>query len=207
MRPLLLATILGLAAAVPATAQHLSLSPHIGFYIPTEQLYQAATGTTGDDFKLEAGLSFGGRLGLWFSNRLGIEVGGSYVPTTFQLTNTGGGTPVKKDAKLFIGSGQLVLFLIPRTSILSLYLSGGVGVVSRGGVAFTNEAATSDVGGTFGAGAGINLGPIQLTAGADLVSYKAKYQGANLTSQEQSQKDIAVKVGFGIPFGGAPKAR
>jgi hypothetical protein len=202
MRPVFLATVLGLAVAGPGSAQHLSLTPHIGFYIPTEQLYQLATSSTSNDFKLEAGPSFGARLGLWFGNRLGIEVGGSYVPTTFQLTGLNGGSPVKQDAKLFIGSGQAVLFLIPRTSFFSLYLSGGVGVVSRGGVAFTKEASTSDLGGTFGAGAGINLGFIQLTAGADLVSYKAKYLGSTAVTQELKQKDVALKLGFGIPFGG-----
>lgn len=203
MQRALVATLVALAVATPAAAQHLSLSPHIGFYIPTEQLYQVATGGTSDDFKLEAGPSFGARLGLWFGNRVGIEVGGSYVPTTFQLTGNTGGSPTKKDAKLFIGSGQLVVFLIPRTSPLSVYLSGGLGVVSRGGVAFTSEASTSDLGGTFGVGAGINLGGLMLTAGADLVSYKASYRGSNTVSQDLTQKDIALKVGLGIPFGGA----
>ena len=133
MRRTLLVCVLtaSVAAVTPVAAQHLSLTPHIGFYIPTEQLAQLATGGTKDDFKLEAGPSFGARLGLWFGNRFGVEVGGSYVPTTFQLTGNTGGQIEKKDAKLFLGSAQGVLFLIPRTSFFTLYLSGGVGVVSR----------------------------------------------------------------------------
>jgi hypothetical protein len=194
--------ILGLALASQATAQRLSLSPQIGFYIPTENLYQiATTGGSGDDFQLEAGPSFGARLGLWFGSRFGIEVGGMYVPTTFQFVSTAGTNPLKQDAKLFIGSGQAVLYLLPRTGILSLFLEGGVGVVSRGGIAFTSEAKTSDIGGIVGAGAGIRLGGIMLTAGADLLSYKAEYRGSQLTSQELRQKDIALKFGLGFGFG------
>ena len=60
MRPLVILALVGLPAAL--SAQQLSLSPQIGFYIPTENLYRlTSTGTSGDDFKLEAGPSFGAR--------------------------------------------------------------------------------------------------------------------------------------------------
>jgi hypothetical protein len=196
--------LLAIGQVVPATAQRVRFAPQIGFYIPTERLYDLASGTQSDEFQLEAGLSYGARLGFWFSRRLGIEVGGSYVPTTFLL---GGANPVKQDAKLFIGSGQLVLFLIPPTSPLSVFFTGGVATISRGGVAFTDEATTTNVGGVFGVGAGINLGPLALTAGADLVTYRADYQGGQAVSQELRQKDINLKLGFGIPLGGAAAMR
>jgi hypothetical protein len=190
---------LGLALAAPLAGQRVRFAPTIGLYIPTEQLYEVATGSQPDDFQLEAGPSFGARLGVWFGRRLGLELGGSYVPTTFLL---GGSSPTKQDAKLFIGSGQLVLFLIPPTSPLSLFLSGGVATVSRGGVAFTNEATTK-VGGVLGAGAGVNLGPLSLNVGADLLTYQADYRGSQAVSQELRQRDISLRLGFGIPFGGS----
>ncbi len=198
------AAVLATLIAGPLAAQRVRFSPQIGFYIPTENLYQLATGTQSDDYQLEAGPSFGARLGFWFGRRLGIDIAGSYVPTTFKLGN---GTTTKQDAKLFIGSGQLVLFLIPPSSPLSLFLTGGVASISRGGVAFTNEATTTNIGGVLGVGAGIHLGPIALTAGADLVTYKADYQGSQAVSQELRQKDINLKLGFGIPFGGGGPAR
>lgn len=199
MRPLVILALVGLPAAL--SAQQLSLSPQIGFYIPTENLYRlTSTGTSGDDFKLEAGPSFGARLGLWFGSRFGIEASGSYVPTTFQFGSSGS-SPTTQDARLFVGTGQAVLYLLPRTSIVSLFLNGGVGVVSRGGVAFTGAAKSSDVGGVVGAGASLRLGGIQLTAGADLLGYRATYQGSQSTAQELTQKDISIKLGFGIPVG------
>lgn len=196
------AVLLLVVVLVPAAAaQRVRFAPQIGVYIPTEQLYDLATGTQPNDFQLEAGPSFGAHLGIWFGRRFGVDLGGTYVPTTFKL---GSGTgPIKQDAKLFIGTGQVVLFLIPPTSPLSLFLTGGVAAVSRGGVAFTNEATTTNLGGVLGAGAGINLGPISLTVGADLLTYTADYRGSQATAQQLSQKDINLKLGFGIPFGGA----
>src|SRR5262245_42464630 len=100
----LIAASLGLAtaAARPALAQRLSLSPQIGFYIPTENLYELASGSSVN--QLEAGPSFGARLGVWFGNRLGIEASGAYVPTTFKLSQ-GSQEIASEDAKLFNGSG------------------------------------------------------------------------------------------------------
>jgi hypothetical protein len=189
-----------LLAALPPTtsAQRLSFAPQIGIYIPTEKLHELATG--GEFSELEAGPSFGARLGLWFGNRLGVEASGAYIPTTFKLSS--GNVVTEEDAKLFTGTGQVVLFLVPRTSPLSVFLSGGVGVVSRGGVAFTDASDKTDVSGVFGAGAAIRLGPIALTAGAELFAYAAGYEGSTQVTEKLTQRDIHMKLGVGIPFGG-----
>jgi hypothetical protein len=94
-----------------------------------------------------------------------------------------------------------VLYLLPRTSPLSLYLNGGLGVVSRGGVAFTSQAKTSDLSGVFGAGASVSLGGLSVTAGADLFAYKAHYLGSQLSESQLTQRDFALHVGLGIPLG------
>lgn len=182
----------------PAAAQRVSFAPQIGIYVPTQKLSELASG--GDVSQLEAGPMFGARLGLRFGRRLGIAATGAYIPTTFSLSSDN--TVTKNDAKLFTGSGQVVFFLLPPRSLLSLFLSGGVGVVSRGGVAFTNASKKTDVSGVFGAGAGINLGLIALTVGADLFAYSAEPEGSTQTSDKLRQRDIHLKLGFGIPFGG-----
>ncbi|MDZ4673691.1 MAG: hypothetical protein SGI84_04490, partial [Gemmatimonadota bacterium] len=116
---------LGLVAAIlvglsptggSLAAQKFTLAPQLGFYIPTEDLYTVANG--GDPAKLEAGLSFGAALGLWFGQRAGLTVTGSYVPTTFKLDDAG--EVQSQDAKLFAGSAQVVLYLIPRTAPLAV---------------------------------------------------------------------------------------
>lgn len=187
-----------LTPAAPAAAQQFSLSPQIGLYVPTDVMYDV--GTTGDVYKLRAGPSFGARVGLLFANRIGLDVSGSYVPTTFRLRN--GSTEISSEpARLFNGAGQIVVFLIPASSPLTVFVNGGVGVVSRGGVAFTSEAAKSNVSGVFGGGAAIRLGPIGLHVGADLFAYNATYQGAQASAQELRQLDVQLHMGLGVPFG------
>ncbi|MFN0177248.1 MAG: outer membrane beta-barrel protein [Gemmatimonadales bacterium] len=198
---------LGLVLAVvgPAAGQQVRLAPQFGLYVPTEQLYDLAAGSaSSDDFKLEAGPAFGARLGVWFGQRFGIELGGNYVPTTFAF-GAGGGT-TKQDAKLFTGTGQAVVFLLPPSGLLSLFASAGVAVISRGGVAFTSEAKTTNLGGVLGVGAAVRLGPIGLTVGADLLGYTADYQGTQAVSRQVTQRDVNIKVGFGVPFGGGGSA-
>jgi hypothetical protein len=191
--------VLALTMSGVAHAQRLSLSPQIGLYVPTKAMYDVAN--TGDIYQLQAGLSFGARVGLWFGKRIGIDLSGNYVPTTFRLES--GGTALSSEkARLFTGAGQVVLFLIPASSPLSLYVNGGVGVVSHGGVAFTSEASTSDISGVFGGGAALRLGPIGVHVGADLFTYTGQYQGTTAAAQELRQLDVQLHLGLGVPFGG-----
>lgn len=203
MRPSRL-ILLALVVALPVQAQtRLSFAPQIGFYIPTEKLQSIATGNGSGLDSLEAGISFGARLGATFGKHLGVLFSGNYVPTTYQL---GAGSSLqKRDAKLFTGAGQLMVFLLPITSPFTVFLSGGLGVISRGGVAFTGAAKTSYVSGVFGAGAGLRLGGIGLSVGADLYSYNADYLGTTPTATKLKQKDIHLKFGFGVPFGAGQK--
>ena len=198
--PPLVTPLLVAAAILPAeaSAQRLSLAPEIGFYIPTEKLVDAANGTVGE---LEAGPSFGLRLGLSLGSRVAVSVGGSYVPTTFAF-QPGGGAPESRDARLFNGSGQLVVFLLPPASPLSVFLNGGVGVVSRGGVAFTDDSETSDVSGVFGGGIALTLGGMGVMAGADLFTYNAQYTGSTQVESELRQLDIQLRLGLNV-LGGA----
>ncbi len=181
-----------------AAAQRLSLRPQIGIYIPTKDLVSVSQ--TGDLGKIEAGPSFGAALALRFGSHFGIEATGAYVPTTFSLD--AGNQIQKQNAKLFLGDATAVLYVLPPSSMLSLWLRGGVGVVSRGGVAFTSEAKTSDISGVGGVGAGVRLGGIMLTAGADVFRYTASYSGTQQTASEIKQLDIQLKLGLGFGGGG-----
>ena len=190
--------LLGSSVFSNAAAQRLSLRPQIGIYIPTEDL--VAVSQTGEVGKLKAGPSLGAALGLRFGSHLGIEATGAYVPTTFSLDANN--QVQKQNAKLFLGDATLVLYAFPPTSMLSLWLRGGVGVVSHGGVAFTSQAKTSDISGVAGVGAGIRLAGIMLTAGADAFKYTASYSGTQQTASNLKQLDIQLKLGLGFGVGG-----
>jgi hypothetical protein len=198
-----LALGLTLAVAAPAAAQRVSISPTIGIYIPTTDLYNAATGQS---FKQEVALSLGGRLGLWFSDRVGIQATGNWVPSSLQYTLTPGGATQTGNADLWFGSGRLTVFLIKPSSPIYLAIGGGVGVVGRSGAAYDSLStvgvqSTSDVSGVASIGAGIHLGPLQLYATADDYIYTAQLTGTSVTSSTQ-QNDIQLALGLGIPLGG-----
>ncbi len=201
MRPTQLVLLALLVAPAVQAQTRLSFAPQVGFYIPTEKLQSVAT--TGVVDSLEGGFAFGARIGATFGKHLGVSFSGNYVPTTYQIGS--GSSLQKRDAKLFTGAGQLVVFILPITSPLTLFVNGGVGVISRGGVAFTNASKSSYVTGILGAGAGLRLGGIGLSVGADLYNYNAEYLGATQTTSKLKQKDIHLKFGFGVPFGVSAK--
>jgi hypothetical protein len=91
--------------AAGALAQSVSLSPEIGFYIPTEKLIDAAGGEVGE---IEAGPAFGLRLSLALGDRIAIGVGGADVFSyTAQYTGTSAVASELKqlDVQLRLGLG------------------------------------------------------------------------------------------------------
>jgi len=74
--------------------------------------------------------------------------------------------------------------------------------MSRGGVAFTDAAETTNLSGVVGAGATLRLGGIALSAGAELFSYTAEYDPDGLSTSALSQRDIQIRLGLGFPLGG-----
>jgi hypothetical protein len=195
-----------LVVALPAQAQtRVIFAPQIGLYIPTEKLQSVVNGTQGAVDSLEGGISFGARLGATFGQHLGFQVSGTYVPTTYTLGSGNNGLQAR-DAKIFTGAAQLLVFLLPLSSPVALYVSGGVGVINRGGAAFAAATKSMYISPVAGAGAGIRLGGIGLSVGAEYYPYNADYIGTTLNTNKLKQKDIQLKFGFGVPFGVASKA-
>ena len=164
--PLLVLTTLALGAlslgTSPLSAQHISLSPAVGVYIPTQELVAAAT--TGTPPKQEISVTVGGRFGLWFGNRIGIEATGDYAPSKLRFSATGAASTTS--ANIFTGSGRILIFVIPESSPVSFRISGGAGLVSRSGTAYQNSTDKNDIGGTGGFALGFRLGRIDPATGA-----------------------------------------
>lgn len=194
------ALILAASLVGSAQAQRISLAPDVGVYIPTTELIAAASG---EQFKQEIGMSFGGRFGLWFSNRVGVQLTGTYVPSDLRYSFTGGETT--EDANLWFGSGRVSVAVIPVTSPVYVVLSGGVSVVGRSGTAYEGVEDRSDVGGVAGATVGINLGPVSLFVNADDNVYKASFSGTTAV-ESKTQHDVNLSFGFGVPLGAGRKS-
>ena len=195
---LFLATV---CAARPAAAQHVSIAPTIGLYIPTEEFYKAATsGNSTDLRKQEVSIALGGRLGI-IGRRVGVEFTGEYAPSKLKFTLNG--EPSQEDANVLTGSGRLTLFVIPTSSPIWFAVSGGVGVVHRSGAAYAALADRTDIAPTAGAQAGFHLGRlIALTLSADGYFYKPDFSstGTSGSSSQITQKDIHLSAGVSIPF-------
>jgi hypothetical protein len=197
-RGLCVALVLLGGAARPMVAQRVSIAPNIGVYIPTTELVKAASG---QEFKQEVSITLGGRLGIFFGQRLGVEFTGDYAPSNLKITAAGLGS--KEDANIFTGSGRVTFLVIPFTSPVAFLVTGGVGVVNRSGAFYQNVDHRTDVGGTGGASVRFRLGKLlrlQLNAEDYIYKPKADIPGFATTDQKKTQNDVHLSVGLGIPF-------
>jgi len=187
--------VIGFSMASPLSAQ-LFLSPTIGAYIPTTELVKAAQG---QEFKQEVAVAVGGRLGYRFGTRLGLVTSVSYVPSSLRFTFNNNET--KTDANLLFGSARASFQVIPWTSPVWLGLNAGASLVKRGGDAYANLEDKSDVGGVVGATVGFNLGGLlNFYVAADDYIYGTTFVDENTLEEKQTQNDVHLSLGFGIPL-------
>jgi hypothetical protein len=188
-----------MAGAHPLMAQRISLTPNIGIYVPTTELVKAASG---EEFKQEMSITLGGRLGISLGSRLGLEFTGAYAPSDLKVTASGLGDQ-SQDANIFTGSGRISFHVIPSTSPISFLVTGGVGVINRSGAFYADVEKKTDIGGTLGASAGFRIGSlIRLQVSAEDYIYKpqAEIPGFGPSAETQTQNDIHLSFGVGIPL-------
>lgn len=190
--------LLTLALAAPLSAQRLSLSPTVGVYIPTTELLKAANG---ESFKQQVGIALGGRLGVSFSPRFGVETSVSYVPSKLNFTFDQAQSPTKTNANLLFGTVRAALHVIPFTKPVWLTLNAGASLVKRGGEAYKDATDKTDVGGVVGASVGVNLGGLlSFYVAADDYIYGTRIADPT-SATKQTQNDVQIAFGFGLPIG------
>jgi hypothetical protein len=180
-------------------AQRISIAPNIGVYIPTTELVKAASG---QDFKQEISLTFGGRMGIALSDRLGMEFTGAYAPGNLKITQSGF-SDQSQDANIFTGSGRISYQLVPFSSPVAFVVTGGVGVVNRSGDFYASATNKTDIGGTVGASARFRLGKLlRLQVSAEDYIYKprAEIPGFSPSDTKKTQNDVHLSFGIGIPL-------
>jgi hypothetical protein len=197
-------SVVALLAVVPVSLHaQFSIAPEIGVYIPTTPLVTAALGGNPNDIselRQEIALSVGGRMAIGFG-RFGIEVSGAYTPSSVTLSSSGIDTTA--NANLITGTGQVWLQVLPQSSLLSLGLSGGLSVTSRGGEAFAGVSNTTDLGGVLGVSLGMRLGPVihlMVTAEDYIYNLDPALLGLPPGTESSTQHDIHLNFGIGIPL-------
>jgi hypothetical protein len=192
------AIIMVAVATSSLTAQGVKLVPDIGVYVPTQDLIDVANG---GQLQQQISLSIGGKLDIWFSKRIGIQGTGSYAPS--QLTFNTSGPSIQEDANIFLGSGRLMIYLIPPTSPVSFMINGGVGLVNRSGAAYAELDDKTDLSGTFGAALGIRVGSfLSLKFSGESYIYNPDFLNSAVEEVSNLQNDLNLSVGFGIPLMG-----
>jgi len=200
------ATPLLAQVGAPRTYRGVSLTPYVGVLVPTKDLFSYQNGSTTQVTKLSIGLTFGGRLGIGLGPRVGIESDVGYSPGSVDITSgTGGTTNFNQDVRTLSGSGRLTFYVIPRTSPFWLGLSGGVGATRHtfkpGPPGSPTVQPSTDVGGVFGASAGIRLGRIiAINFGAEDYLYDASFLVNGTATGKAKQHDIRFTGGIRFPF-------
>lgn len=187
------------ASAQPVLAQRLSIAPNIGVYVPTTELVKAASG---EEFKQEVSITLGGRVGLFLTERLGLEFTGDYAPSNLKISATGSPSQAE-DANVFTGSGRISYQLVPYTSPISFLITGGVGVINRSGDFYAGMQDKTDIGGTLGASARFRLGKllrVQLSAEDYIYKPKGDIPGFTSSDEKKTQNDVHLSLGLGIPL-------
>jgi hypothetical protein len=198
-RVLVVGGVLLVAGAGQLTAQKISIAPNIGVYIPTTELVKAASG---QDFKQEISITFGGRMGIALGQRLGLEFTGNYAPGNLKITQSGFNDQ-SEDANIFTGSGRISYQLVPLSSPIAFLVTGGVGVINRSGDFYAGAQNKTDIGGTVGASARFRLGSLlRLQVSAEDYVYKprADIPGFSPSDEKKTQNDVHLSFGVGIPL-------
>jgi hypothetical protein len=198
-RVLVVGGVLLVSGAQQLTAQKISIAPNIGVYIPTTELVKAASG---QDFKQEISITFGGRMGIALGQRLGLEFTGNYAPGNLKVTQSGFSDQTQ-DANIFTGSGRISYQLVPVSSPIAFLVTGGVGVINRSGAFYAGAQNKMDIGATVGASARFRLGSLlRLQVSAEDYVYKprADIPGFSPSDQKQTQNDVHLSFGVGIPL-------
>ncbi len=198
-------------SAVSAQEIQVAISGFGGAAIPTADLVDVLIPQVGA-FSLghEVGFTAGGRVAVWPTSRFGIEAEGAYVGSDVKVVGilAGFAADTSISANLFIGSLNAVwAVLAPPLEPVALYLSGGIGYVSRGGDFFTGLDDTSDIAGVVGIGLRYGVGP-GWRLRVDVKDYLSSFKNEALDQQLQAaggagsqlQNDLVLSAGVELFF-------
>lgn len=194
-------------SVVSAQGQTIGLSVFGGGYFPVgdvleAELFQARLVT---EVGHEPSVSVGGRLSVRLS-KLGVEAEAVYAPSSVDLPQAVEAESNLADASVFLGSLNVTydIFQAPFSPI-AIYLSGGLGIVSRSGNFYDLFEDTTDPAGAVGLGLRFGLGPLaQLRI--DLRDYISSFKPTRGDVERESklQNDLIGTVGLEFTFSPMP---
>jgi opacity protein-like surface antigen len=228
-RAVVLVLTLALVPSSLSAQTQVAISGFGGAYLPASDLttgifnfspgsipgFPAFSGDVAATFRQKTAFQFGGRATVWPTQRFGIEAEAAYalsdlnVDLLVPIIDPGPPLTVnlfegsdKINSSVFLGSVNVVFGLIrPPLEPLVVFISGGIGFVSRGGDAGRIFDSTSNVAFTWGFGLkyGVARG---LWLRADVRDYIYKFDAGIEQLKSKWQNDLLVSAGLEVSFGG-----
>jgi hypothetical protein len=151
-------------STLPAQSQlQITVGAFGGAVLPASDLVDVLIPEVGAlSFGHKTGWDVGGRFAVWPTARIGIEAEAAYAGSNVDLRGIlpDFAQDTTISASLFVGSLNVMWAVIaPPLDPVAFYVSGGIGLVSRGGDFFEGSDDTSDVAGVLGVGLRYGLGP------------------------------------------------
>lgn len=190
-----------LIGATPGFGQlpGLELEPFVGAYVPTQDVVDQDI--LGEQFQgsQKEGFLIGGRLTAWLAGPLGVEGSFQYALSDAEVTE--GTTTFDEDAGVWMGSGRVILKLLPGP--VGIHVNGGVALIGRTGDAYDDVTeGKTDLGGVAGVGLRVKL-PGVFGIRGDLEGYAYQTEltidtggGSTVTTDGEWQVDVVASVGL-----------
>ena len=198
-------------SALAAQQTSLTVSGFAGVFIPATDLFDELAADAALRFGHESGAAFGGRVAVWPSRKLGIEAEAGYLASDVGLRGVVTGLGAIDEtfaANAFVASINILYALIrPPLEPLAIFISGGVGAVSRSGDFFDTALPaidfdeTTSVAGVVGIGISYGLSQM-LSIRADVKDYISSFDEDMLIGDAQLQNDILITGSLELTFGG-----
>lgn len=198
---------LGGIGVTPAAGQvQVGLSALAGGFLPISDLFESVVVQQRAVINLgqNPALAMGGRLTLWL-RRFGVEAEAVYALSGVDVPQGLVDLGAPEGAYVFLGSinALYVLYQAP-FSPLSVHLSGGGGIVARGGEFFDTFEDTTDLAGTLGLGIRFGLGRATRLR-VDLRDYVSTFQPTRIIKLDSHlQNDLIATVAIEVVLSPTP---
>jgi hypothetical protein len=191
--------------SVGAAQRKIEVVPFVGLYIPTANVVDQFDSACSCQVstKQRTALDVGARVVVWATDRLALEGAFGYSPSGATTTAPGYAT-IDRSGTVITTTARVLAALGSRTRNRYVYLSGGIGLVVRGGDAWNGTMGRTRLAGVVGAGVRFAVAPpLALRAELDDLLYSAQFSTAQTRpTQSQFQHDLALSLGLAVPIGG-----
>jgi hypothetical protein len=177
------------------------VGPYAGIYAPTASFGSAPLPSPfaiPSTSRQSTALIVGAQATLWLDSRIGLSAQWGTASSTIRTRGEIGGQEAKQSARVSAGALQLLVPLQGPSLQRRVYISGGIGLMRRGGDFFDAYEQPSNVTGVLGVGSQFALGRrAQVLLGFDTYLYSLRLrEPGGATFDSGFQGDLLARAGI-----------